>query len=54
MPPTSPNSSPMAEKMKSDSRCGMMGLPFCGIRYPCPSPRPNSPPEASENSDWTI
>ena len=46
-PPSRPHSSPMAEKMKSDSTTGMRSA------MPRPMPWPTSPPSASEYSDCT-
>ena len=46
-PPSSPSSSPIAEKMKSVATNGMR------VGSPCPSPAPVSPPAASAKSDCT-
>src|SRR6266540_4143498 len=46
--PSSPSSSPIAEKMKSVDAFGILsGLPS-------PRPVPAKPPDPNENSDWTI
>ena len=45
--PSSPSSSPIAEKMKSVATNGMR------VGKPMPSPAPVSPPAASANSDCT-
>lgn len=47
-PPKRPISSPIAEKIKSDSTTGML------LAMPLPIPTPTRPPSASEKSDWTI
>ena len=47
-PPSRPISSPMAEKIKSDSTTGML------FAMPLPIPTPTRPPSASEKSDCTI
>ena len=46
-PPRRPISSPMAEKMKSDSTMGI------NVGMPLPIPVPTRPPSARENSDCT-